>query len=477
MRPVAVTLGLLLVLVGGGSVVLNAVKDDDPKISYPKKWDSRILPYVKIVEKERGLTFKHPVKVKFLSAKEFEKTVRSDKKDLDKDEKKEIEQTTALFRAFGLIDGSVDLFDAFNDAQGSGTLAYYSFKDKAVTVRGSKLTLAVRATLVHELTHVLQDQRFDVGDRLTALRKKAEKGTPTTAADALDAIVEGDAERTAELYRASLSSKQRAALEKAENADQKDASSKLDKLPGVVVTLLSAPYALGQALTEAVASEDKKDVDDLLRDPPTDDSVLLDPLTAIGGTQKAQSVAIPKVPGGNKKFDSGQMGALITYLILAQRIPLRDALAAADGWDGDAYVAYDTELGACAEVEYATDSTEAGTRLRKAFTRWVLAAPGEPGSIGGKGDRVSFTSCDPGKKVKVAKDAASDALQLVATRGYLGVGIMKAGVPAKGAQCVAQGMVQRYSLANLNDPTFGANDKTVIAKIRELSQACAKQLG
>ena len=57
------------------------------------------------------------------------------------------EHFTGLMRAFGLIKGDVDLFDAFNDFSSGGTLAYYSTEDKTITVRGQRLTPAVRATL------------------------------------------------------------------------------------------------------------------------------------------------------------------------------------------------------------------------------------------------------------------------------------------------------------------------------------------
>ena len=56
--------------------MLNEGKAPGP--TYPKAWDSRILPYTKIAEKQRGLLFKHPVAVRFLPPEEFEKTVTTD---------------------------------------------------------------------------------------------------------------------------------------------------------------------------------------------------------------------------------------------------------------------------------------------------------------------------------------------------------------------------------------------------------------
>jgi hypothetical protein len=464
---------VVLALIAGGLVAAWALlKDDKDKQDYPKAWDSRIAPYVKIVEKERGLTFKHPVAVRFLEPAAFEKTLKTEEKDLDKDERAEIDQVTALFRAFGLIAGDVDLFDAFNDAYGSGTLAYYSFEDERITVRGTTLVLASHATLVHELTHALQDQRFDIGDRLEDLSEAADDGAVSTAYDALDAIVEGDAERVADLYRKSLTSKEQQALSEAEDADQGDDVDALAKIPKVVVTLIGAPYALGQALTEAVAEDDDDAIDDLFTDPPTNDSVLVDPMTALSGDTEATEVEVPKAEDGEKKVDSGQIGALTTYLMLAERIPLPEALAATDGWDGDAYLAFERGGTTCARVTYAGHDAQDVDRLETALQRWVDAVPGSPAKVARDGDRIVFESCDTGTAAKLGNDASQQALELIATRAYLGVGVLQAGLSAEAAGCFARTMIEEFPIADLQDATFGAKDPAIVKKIQQIVAAC-----
>lgn len=462
----------LVVAAGTGAFLVLRDDDDDEKHSYPKQWDARIKPYVEIVEDERGLEFEHPVKVRFLDKKAFEKTVRADEEDLDKDDRREIQEDTSLFRAFGLISGDVDLFEAFNDAHGSGTLAYYSFEDHAITVRGKKLTLASHATLVHELTHALQDQHFNISDRSEKLAKKAADGKPTTEGDALRAIVEGDAERVAQLYRASLSAKERKALDKAESADTDASRDELEGVPKVVTTLMGAPYALGQALTEIVAAKDYRDIDKLLENPPPDDSVLLDPLKALGDIDDSTKVKIPTLADGEKKFDSGQMGSLVTYLMLAQRIPLHDALAAADTWKGDAYVGFRRKNVLCARVDYATASAKKAARLMSAFEDWIAASPGSSTTISRNGDRVTFESCDPGKGAKLTNDASEDALELVATRAYLGVSVIKAGASTKAARCFSNRVIEEFSIEDLSDPEFGKDNPSAIRRVQGIAADC-----
>lgn len=465
---------LVVVLAGGGYLAWTQLEDDsDDGPSYPSKWDARILPFVKITEEERGLDFKHPVTVRFLEPKKFEESVKADEKDLDADEKKEIEQLTALFRAFGLIDGDVDLFKSFNDAQGSGTLAYYSFEDQRITIKGTELEVGARATLVHELTHALQDQWFDIGERLEDLREEANDGAASTAYDTFDGIVEGDAERTADLYRKTLSSKERTALEKAESKDEKDATDAYDKLPSIVISLLTAPYVLGQALTEAVTAEDEDAIDDLFRDPPGDDKVLLDPLTALGEDDlTSPKVKVPGTEDGEKKFDSGQMGALFTYLVLSQRLPVREALQAADTWNGDAFVAFERDGSSCARVDYVVD--EDTDDLLKAFRTWT--AKGDGAEVEATEDGLVFEACDPGATADVDDDKADEALELVAVRSYLGVNLLSMGAPNPAASaCVARGLVDTYTVKQITDPTFGAEDKSIQNYIRDLALRCASE--
>jgi hypothetical protein len=249
-----------------------------PAPSYPLHWDDRIAPYAKIAAHERGLSFVHPVPVRFLSPAKFAKTLTTDETDLSNDDRRQLEQATGQLRALGLIAGDVNLLKASNDAQAGAVDAYYSFKDKRITVRGHRVTPAVKSTLVHELTHVLQDQHFDVGARLKKLGKESEKGRDTSEASVLDAIVEGDAERVAHLYAASLGPRQRRALAASERAEVTHADHRTSQVPQVVMAMMSAPYTLGEGLVQTVAQEGgNAAVDRLLRHPPTHESALLDP--------------------------------------------------------------------------------------------------------------------------------------------------------------------------------------------------------
>jgi hypothetical protein len=241
----------------------------------------------------------------------------------------------------------------------------------------------------------------------------------------------------------------------------------------VVLTMISSPYTLGEAMMQAVAADGgNAAVDALFRDAPTHDAALLDPFDVLSGDTGAIHVAVPDLADGEKKFDSGEFGDLTWYFMLAERLPLRDALAAADGWGGDAYVAFERGGSSCARVAYAGDTARDTRQMLAALRRWVAAAPGSPAKVSLDGTHVRFESCDPGTSARVGHDASVQALQLVATRTYLGVSLLRAGAPRNLAHCLSGRLVDAYPLSSLTNPAFGAGDPAVKARIQQLAAGC-----
>jgi len=463
-----VLVAVLVMLAMAGATAFILLRDSDER-SYPARWDPRVAPYVQLVQKERGLFFLHPVEVRFLPPAVFEKSIAADKKELSAADRTELEQFTGLMRAFGLLTGDVDLFDAVSDFSAGGTLAYYSWADERITIRGEQLTPAVRSTLVHELTHVLQDQHFKIGARLEALQKD---DSGTSELTMLNAVVEGDAERVRGLYRESLKPKKRKALDAGSKKELAVARKKLKQVPKVISTMLTSPYTLGAGLVQSVAEDGGNNkVNMLFRDLPKNETPLLDPFQALSGNN-ATKVDVPKLAGGEKKFDSGEFGVVTWYLMLAERLPLLDALAAADGWGGDAYVGFKRGGNSCARMTYAGDTPQDTKQMYAALRRWSAAAPSSPTKVGRAGDRVRFETCDPGKATKVGKNASEDAVRLVVTRTSMVLGLLKADVPKKMARCLADKLVYAFPVANLVDPKFGAGDPAVQARIQQFAAAC-----
>ena len=475
---VAVIVALALACALGFAILSQVHATDShqataPKRSYPATWDRRIAPYATIAEHERGLRFLHPVAVRFLPPARFEKSVTSDQDKLTRQDRLDLEHFTGLMRAFGLISGKVDLFKAFNDFSGGAILAYYSFKDKRVTVRGHVVTPAVRSTLVHELTHALQDQHFHVGARLKKLQKEAKKGATDSAASVLDAIVEGDAERVQGLYRDSLPAKQREALDRSQQSESTRADKRLQQVPKVVIAMQTSPYTLGAGLVQTVAAQGgNAAVDRLFRRTPTHETALLDPFRVLNADTGSAHVAPPTLSAAEKKFDSGELGVLTWYLMLAERLPLPQALAAADGWGGDAYVAFTESGNTCARMTYAGRTAADTARMDGALQAWVAAGPGSAASVTRVGNEVRFQSCDPGETAQVGADDSQEAIGLVAARTQIGDEVMRSGASHTQARCLAGRMVETYALSQLTDPTFGQNDPTIQTQLQQMAAFC-----
>ena len=420
---------------------------------HPSAWDPRVQKYVDFVEKKRELKFEHPVYVDFLSDAEFKKQVTTDPAELSDDDKEEIDQFTGMLRALGLLEGDVDLFDKANELHGAAVIGYYSYDDERLRIRGTTITPAVESTIVHELTHALQDQNFDLGKRFEQL-DKADDADSSSASSGFDALVEGDARRIETQWRDSLSDADRAALDKEQTAGVQGFDDQAKDIPDAMVTMLEAPYDLGEALL-AVAVEQGGDhaVDDLFRSPPKTDEQQLDPWTLVADHQGFLTVPKPKLPDGVKPFDDGAFGSVGWLMVLAERLPVEQALTAVDGWGGDSYAAYEQDGVSCVALNWRGDTADDLTEMKKALTAWVAKGPKGAASLTKDDQTLALSSCDPGKdSASVASGRSMDALELALSRTYLSLQLVKGHMAVPIARCASDRLVRTFTRAELNDP-------------------------
>ena len=440
-----------LLTAAGVAGVLWLRDDDDGAGDYPDAWDPRVEEYVEVVEDERDLEFKHPVQVDFLTEEEFEKRVTADEEDLTDEDRKEIEQVTGVFRALGLIGSDVDLFDTMNELQQAGVVGYYSYDDERIRMRGTELTPDVQSTLVHELTHALQDQHFDLGKRVEEL----EEADDSAAASAFDAIVEGDARRIETSWREELSEEDRKALDDSQADQLEDFEADSKDIPDVLETLMAAPYAFGEALLEVATQEGGDEaVDALFESPPTNEEHQLDPWSLIEDDETAIEVPEPELAPGEEEFDKDPFGALGWLVVLAERLPAKQAFVAADGWGGDAYVAFERDDVSCIRVNYRADSDEDLGEMETALTDWVEAGPKGAAKVRADGPMLVLESCEPGPGAPTTANGGSeDAVSLALSRTYLSATLVDSGFDSSQARCSADRLVQEFTLEELNSPT------------------------
>jgi hypothetical protein len=436
----------------------------------PKQWDERIAPIAKAAEQIRGLKFEHPVPVRFLTDSAFRKRVTSDRDKLTKKDKGEIKTVTETLRAFGLLPGNVDLFDAVNTAKGDGVLAYYSPEDKEVVVRGKgPIDAPTRATLAHELTHVLQDQHFD----LQKLERADAKAHPDSGA--LKALIEGDANWVEDKYVGEMNdADQKAYLDSTTAAGPSSSGD----VPGIVQFILGAPYELGPYMIDALrATGGRAAVDDAFRTPPTNEAQMLDPAKLVLDTT-ARTVAAPKVgPGEHRIGGSEEFGALSLYIMLASRIPPADAFAAADGWAGDRQITLRKHGKTCARVAVEGRTGADTTRIRTALDAWAAAMPAGTASTRPRADGVDLTSCDPGTGVPGPSDEKlTEAQILLSERNESLVEVLAQKASPALATCFANGLSAEPLFTQLvvqADTSFSQLDPAAQQRLRDVATGVA----
>ena len=185
----------------------------------------------------------------------------------------------------------------------AGITSYYSYEDERIRIRGTKVTPIVQSALVHELTHALQDQRFDPGNRLEMLSRQRDPAL----AGGLRAVVEGDAQRTETAWRKTLPRKQRRAVDRAWAAATRATEKKIRAIPEVVPDDDGGALRLAEAMLTLAVEGGPAVVDDPGRKPPTSEEHLLDPWTFLDDDSLPRGVKQPGLEPGETKVGAGHL--------------------------------------------------------------------------------------------------------------------------------------------------------------------------
>jgi hypothetical protein len=436
-RVVAVAVFAALLAVAAGAVFVTSSSAGS---WFPKQWDARVAPIAAEVSRLRGLTFEHPVAIKYLAPKDFEKRLGNGGQETAAD-RAEIAREEAVFRSLGFIGGKVDLGKALNTSEKSSTLAYYDPSSQEIIVRGTTLDAEHRVTIAHELTHVLQDQHFD----LQKLQKRA-ADSKAGDASALKALVEGDAVRIQNDYLDHLSTADQKEYHREDDAEGARVGKETATVPDIVQLLSSAPYELGPStINVLLESGGNAAIDAALTGPTPSTSIYVAP----GDLTPPNTVADPLLPSGALAEGSSEsFGPFETYLTLSMRLDPARAIHAADLVSGGRAVTFRSGATTCYRV--AVSPTSAGGReaLLSAVRDWARGR--SKTSVDAAGDLVGFTACDPGKTAPVPPaQRLHAAVELLGIRTGITVEIAKGKVAGEIARCVARVFMETPSAEKL----------------------------
>ncbi len=368
----AVVAGAMLV----GMVVVTQVTGKDEPSPWPEAWDPRVVDIVDFVERERGLEFEHPVFIAFFTEEEY--------RDLAGASAEPSAATAAYYRdeaallnAQGLVADGYDALGGQQTFQGELTLGYYSPDIKRMVVIGTELTPATRVVLAHELTHALQDQHFTLDLTDAGFNQRA--------------IVEADAMRVEDAYRATLPADEQAEADVVLMGDEGTAAA-ADGIPWTVLDRMYAPYALGPALVEqAFADGGNAAVDRLIISPPTEE-VLANPwLAGDDGAAVDDDVTVGvEASEGDDLRPVGPLSYLTAVVMLDAWLPWTEARAALEGWEGGSIRAVSTDDGVCVDFGFKVADPY---RLVAALNTWAAAVNSAASPLAANG-RVTMTACE-----------------------------------------------------------------------------------
>lgn len=339
------------------------------------------LPAIEsFVEKERGLKFKHAVKVKLLGSKAFVKKLDQGDKGPSK---KDLNQAYSVFASLGLISPKVDIAKAFKTAGDDGTLGFYDFKSKRLYVRGTRATPGVRAVMAHELTHALTDQWFGLN------RPKLDKSNQELG-DGFTGLIEGDAERTRIAYEHQvLTPDQRKIAEKEENG-----GGRPPHVPLVVLEEIGFPYAVGPTFVDAIVTDEGlKGLNRAYRHPPTSSEQLIDPI-AYENHDNPKHVATPHPDG--TRVAHGDLGMIGLLLMLEKGLTREHAQSSITGWGGDQFASWRTGTHSwCLRDSVVMDYGIATSNFQAGLKAWVASRHGRA-RIEHLGNKTTFVTCSNG---------------------------------------------------------------------------------
>lgn len=409
-------------------------------------WDDRVVEYARFVERERGLRFEHPVPISFLDDERFLEALGSDAEPTRHD-RALARREVAQLRALGLIAQDIDLIAAQEGIEASTTAGFYDIEKNKMFVRGDDLDdVDVRAVLVHELTHALQDQHFDL-DRLY------DRATTSGNGFAVLALVEGDASNVEAAYVGSLSRAEQDAYYGGSGYSNTPAGSdETEEFPAVLELFDSAPYVFGPAFVDFVRTKDgRRGIDEVFRHPPASEEQIVDPVAFERG-QQPKKVTVPRLQAGERRRGAvDEFGALSLYVLLASRLDAKLALDASEGWGGGRVVGFTRGVKDCVRVVLVGDTTNDTREIGAALDSWASRVTGGTTVVESAGEVVSLAACDTGQATEPTREKLDAAITMLSNRNWLMVSFVDTELRSGSARCIADLLVVDAQVVPLLD--------------------------
>jgi hypothetical protein len=254
----------------------------------------------------------------------------------------EVQAEVRVLAAFDFVPQDFDLVSLLADAYSSEVLGMYDDEGDTFYVitdaAGGELDLVARLTSVHEYTHGIQDEHFQLetfmdGEKLSDDQYLARQS-----------LVEGDATLVMSHYlgahRDDFSARD---LEALRNRSDAGSQSGLAAAPPIFRETFDFAYVRGVEFVAALQEGGWDAVNAAYADPPQSTEQILHPEKYLS-RDEPQIVALPPLTdtlgAGWHLVRADTLGEFQTGLFLAQRLGQGIVDRASQGWDGDQYALY-----------------------------------------------------------------------------------------------------------------------------------------
>ena len=314
-----------------------------------------------------------PLKTTVITRDELGVRVREDlDEDLD-----EIAQRQALYMVLGIMDEDASLHDLLVSLYREQVIGLFDSETQQLYIVSD--TEEIRAldevTYVHEFTHGLQQQHFDIHST-----KKSLEGNSDQAL-AYRGVVEGDATLAERIYLfQQMDDEQRAQI--AEDAAALD--SPLESAPHVIQREFIFPYREGLEFVGTILAAASwpavgswRSVNQLHEDIPRSTEQVLHPEKYLAKEEPIEVILpdVTSVLGGDwMVLREDTLGEFLLLAYLEDHISPEEAGAAAAGWGGDAYVLFEGPQGALLlQTVIAWDGEDDAQEFFDAFVQFTSA--------------------------------------------------------------------------------------------------------
>ena len=320
------------------------------------EFDRVVAELSRYVEQARGLSFTQTPKVTVLEDAPFEQRLAQG---ASAEAVSALSGRIATFKALGLIPKDFDPADEEDDS--SGVLGFYDATTKELYVRGFGLSPHAKFVLVHELTHALQDQHFDLN------RVDFSGGDVALGARS---VIEGDAERVARGYMSTLSSFE-------QDVVQREAERMGDDMYApdeFYLNFSSFPYIVGKSFANSlVEAGGQATLDSAFRQFPISSEQIMHPDRYLAG-DRPETVARPAA--GGPVVDQGTLGEYELIVILASAIDVDTAIDVGTMWGGSRYVTWTRGSTVCTTVRLVMEGPGASQMTAQALSAWASVNSG-----------------------------------------------------------------------------------------------------